>query len=58
MMFLKVFGRPIIVINSFKAASDLLDRRANIYSNRPRIIVTHEILCGGLFVPSMPYGDL
>ncbi|KAI0245805.1 cytochrome P450 [Lactifluus subvellereus] len=57
-MYLNVLGQPIIVFNSLKAASDPLDRRANIYSDRPRFIFAHEILCGGLFGGSMPYGDL
>jgi len=58
MMYLNALGQPIIVINSLKTAFDLLDRRANIYSDRPRFIVSHELLCGGFFTASMPYGDL
>jgi hypothetical protein len=57
-MYLNALGQPILVFNSLKSASDLLDRRANIYSDRPRLIVAHEILCGGLFSVSMRYGDL
>jgi len=57
-MYLNALGRPMIVINSLKAASGLLDRRANIYSDRPRRIVAHEILCGGLVSALMQYGDL
>ena len=48
----------MVVINGLKTASELLDRRANIYSDRPRLIVAHEILCGGLFTALMSYGDL
>ena len=48
----------MIILNSLKAASDLLDQRASIYSDRPRLIVAREILCGGLFIALMPYGDL
>jgi hypothetical protein len=57
-MFLKAFGRPIVIFNSLKPASELLDRRANIYSDRPRHVVSNEILCGGLFTGLMPYGDV
>lgn len=57
-MFLHVLGRPIIVLNSLKAAFELLDRRANIYSDRPRVIVPHEIFCGGLFTAMISYGDM
>ncbi|KAI0256925.1 cytochrome P450 [Lactifluus subvellereus] len=56
-MYLNALGQPILILNSLKPASDLLDRRANIYSDRPRFIVAHEILCGGLFGVSLPYGD-
>src|SRR5580693_1962056 len=57
-MYLNALGQPIIVLNSLKSASELLDRRTNIYSDRPRVIVGHEILCGGLFSAFMPYGDV
>ena len=56
-MYLNALGKPIIVLNSLKAAFELLDRRANIYSDRPRLIVAHEILCGGLFAGLLPYGE-
>ena len=57
-MYLNALGQPMIVINSLNTASELLDRRTNIYSDRPRQIVAHEILCGGLLSAFMPYGDL
>ena len=57
-MYLNAFGQPIVVLQSLKAAFELLDKRANISSDRPRYIVAHEILCGGLFTASMLYGDL
>ena len=58
LMYLNALGQPMIVINSLRASSELLDRRANIYSDRPRLIVAHEIICGGLFSALMSYGDL
>src|SRR6266850_5881027 len=57
-MYLNALGQPIVVLNSLKATSELLDRRANIYSDRPRVIVPHEIFCGGLFTAMMSYGDM
>ena len=30
-----VFGRVIVVLNSLKANKDLLERRGDIYSDRP-----------------------
>ena len=58
MMFLNALGQPILVINSLKTAFELLDRRAHIYSDRPRQIVADRILCGGLFTAFMSYGDV
>jgi hypothetical protein len=57
-MYLNALGQPIIVFNSLKSASELLDRRANIYSDRPRLIVAHEVLGGSLFTAFMRYGDM
>jgi hypothetical protein len=56
-MYLNALGQPVIVLHSLRAAFELLDRRANIYSDRPRFIVAHDILSGGLFAAFMSYGD-
>ncbi|KAH9996919.1 cytochrome P450 [Russula vinacea] len=58
MMYLNALGQSILVINSLKTAYQLLDRRANIYSGRPRFIVAHETFCGGLLMVFMQCGDL
>ena len=58
MMYLNALGQSFLVFNSLKPASELLDRRARISSDRPRLIVGNEILCGGLFTPLIPYGDV
>ncbi|KAI0066989.1 cytochrome P450 [Artomyces pyxidatus] len=55
-VYFTAFGRPMIVLNTLKAASDLLDHRAAIYSDRPDFIVAGDILCGGLLVPFQRYG--
>ena len=51
-------GQPIVVLNTQKAAADLLDRRAAIYSSRPRNIVASQILCGGLNIAFQTNGPL
>jgi hypothetical protein len=53
-MYLNAIGRPIIVLHSLKAAFELLDRRVNIYSDRPRPVVAND-LCGGRLIALMPY---
>ncbi|KAH9173181.1 cytochrome P450 [Lactarius sanguifluus] len=56
--YLKAMGQPIVVLNTQKAAVDLLNRRAGIYSDRPRNIVAAEILSGGLVITLQNYGPL
>ncbi len=36
------------MLNSLKPAVELLERRSNNYSDRPRLIMTQEILSKGL----------
>lgn len=57
-MYLDVFGKPIIVFNSLKSAYDVLERRASNYSGRPRRIVAQEILNRGLGLALMDHGEL
>ena len=58
MVYLSALGQPVLVINSLKSAAELLDHRANIYSDRPRLIMANEILSGGLFTALLPFGDM
>ena len=51
-------GQRIVILNSRKVATDLLDRRGGIYSDRPRNIVAAQILCGGLALPFQGYTSL
>ncbi|KZV67271.1 cytochrome P450 [Peniophora sp. CONT] len=56
-LYLNMLGRPVIILNSAKAAGDLLERRSAIYSDRPRLIVASEMMTGGLFFPLTPYNE-
>ena len=48
---LHVFGQVIIVLNSFKATKDLLEKRGEVYSDRP--VIPFFEMCGLRFgVPS------
>ena len=57
LIYLNVAGQPVVVINSPKVGVALLDRRAAIYSDRPRFIVPSDIMAGGLFFAFSRYGD-
>jgi hypothetical protein len=37
-MYLSALGQPVVVLNTQKAAHDLLTKRSNVYSNRPRLV--------------------
>ena len=57
LIYLNAAGQPVVVINSPKVGVALLDRRAAIYSDRPRNIVASDIMTGGLFFGFSRYGD-
>ena len=56
--YLNVAGKIVVVLNSRKAAIDLLERRSAIYSDRPRMIVAFEMITGGLLFPFGPCNDM
>jgi hypothetical protein len=58
LIYLNVIGQPIVVLNSRKVAADLLDRRATIYSDRPRNIVACDIMSGGLLFALSHYDEV
>ncbi|KIM35765.1 hypothetical protein M413DRAFT_32229 [Hebeloma cylindrosporum] len=51
-------GKPVVVLNNHEVAGELLDRRSNIYSSRPRFVMAGEILAGGLSIGFTEYGEL
>ena len=56
-IYLNAFGQPMVILNSQKVAADLLNRRAGIYSDRPRNIVASDIMTGGYVVFFSRYND-
>jgi hypothetical protein len=57
-MYISAFGQGILVINSQRVAVDLLDKRSNMYSDRPRYISMGEFLTENLTFALTRYGDL
>ncbi|KAJ7671941.1 cytochrome P450 [Mycena rosella] len=55
---LDLAGQPVVILNTYKAAADLFDRRSTIYSDRPRLIMASEILTGGIFMIFAKYGEV
>ncbi|KAF9528948.1 cytochrome P450 [Crepidotus variabilis] len=50
-------GKHIVVLNSVKVTTDILERRAGIYSDRPNNIVGAEMMCGGNSLVFQHTGD-
>ena len=44
------------VISKAQIAWDLLQKRGEKYSSRPRLVLAHELVSGGLRGTTMPYG--
>lgn len=42
-IYVYIFGNPILVLNTAKVANELLDKRSSIYSSRP-----HRTMVGDL----------
>ncbi|KAI9447043.1 cytochrome P450 [Lactarius psammicola] len=57
MMYVSALGKKVIIINSQRVAIDLLEKRSNIYSDRPRYIAAGDFLTENLMFSFMPYGD-
>ncbi|KAF9016760.1 cytochrome P450 [Hymenopellis radicata] len=54
---LDVAGTSIVVLNSAEAASELLDGRSALYSDRPRAVMANELMGWDFMFGFMPYGD-
>ncbi|KIW96532.1 uncharacterized protein Z519_03601 [Cladophialophora bantiana CBS 173.52] len=47
----------VIILGTHEAAHDLLDKRSNIYSSRPRVVMGGECVSKGYRTLLMPYGQ-
>ncbi|KAF2085524.1 cytochrome P450 [Saccharata proteae CBS 121410] len=54
-LYFNVLGRHIIVLNSVKAANDLLDKRGANYASRPRF-VQYEVMGWGITLTFLRWG--
>ncbi|KAF5363832.1 hypothetical protein D9756_001140 [Leucocoprinus leucothites] len=57
-LHLEVPGQSIIILNSYDAAKELLERRSAIYSSRPASVMLQELSGFGFQFGLMPYGEL
>ncbi|KAF7980657.1 hypothetical protein HWV62_37069 [Athelia sp. TMB] len=56
-IYLDVLGTPIVVLNSFEAVTELLEKRAAVYSDRPRFVMVQELMGWAGAFSLMPYGS-
>ena len=42
-VYMKALGSHLLVLNSFEAARDLLDKKGALYSSRPRLVMINEL---------------
>lgn len=52
-----ISGQCVIVLNSAEVATELLDKRASIYSSRPRMPMVNELMGFNWLFAYMPLGD-
>ncbi|KAG6908817.1 hypothetical protein DXG01_003170 [Tephrocybe rancida] len=55
---LDLAGTSVIVLDNAKIATELLEKRSSIYSDRARMPMINELMGWGWNVGFMPYGDL
>ena len=41
--YLEVLGQSLVILNSYAACKDLLEKRSGIYSSRPRFVLLSEL---------------
>ncbi|KAG2117032.1 cytochrome P450 [Suillus discolor] len=54
---IEILGQHIIVLNSVKTAMDMMDSKSTVYSDRPVIPMTGELVGWKTSLPLQPYGD-
>ncbi|TDL26036.1 cytochrome P450 [Rickenella mellea] len=56
-LHLSIFGRSLVILNSWKTVNDLLDKRSAIYSDRPRLVMAGELLGYDQSIPLGHYNE-
>ncbi|KAH9053934.1 cytochrome P450 [Lactarius vividus] len=57
-MYINALGTGMLIINSQRAAVDLLEKRSTIYSSRPHYISAGDFMTKNLSFTLTPHGDL
>jgi hypothetical protein len=43
MVYIRLFQQPVLILNSLRAAREILEQRGAIYSDRPRFVLFSEL---------------
>lgn len=54
---LNLLGQPLIILGSFKTATEILDKKSSIYSDRPVLMMGGEIVGWKYTLALAPYGE-
>jgi len=57
MVFLECFGTPMLFLNSYEDANELLDKRSAKYSSRPPLVMANELERWEWVTTLTPYGE-
>ncbi|KLO15260.1 CyP450 monooxygenase [Schizopora paradoxa] len=57
LIFIEAVGMPILIINSYETAVELVNKRSSIYSSRPHITMPCDLEKWGWKTSLVPYGD-
>ncbi|KAK0460552.1 cytochrome P450 [Desarmillaria tabescens] len=57
LFYMKALGRGILVLNTMDTVVDLLNDKANLYSDRPTFVMVGDMMGLDNSVPMLPYGS-
>ncbi|KAF8337882.1 cytochrome P450 [Cantharellus anzutake] len=57
LIHLKIFGQSLVVLNSYNVVTDLLEKRATLYSDRPQLTMTADLMGFGWATILTPYNS-
>ncbi|KAF4572823.1 hypothetical protein EYR36_007333 [Pleurotus pulmonarius] len=57
LIYINIFGSPLLVLNSAEVMDDLLEKRSNKYSSRPVRTMVVELMGWNWLFSSFPYGS-
>ncbi|KAF9007491.1 cytochrome P450, partial [Cyathus striatus] len=56
-IYVNVVGNPIVILNTYQACSDLMEKRSDIYSDRPSSLLAKDMMGWGRALTMASYGD-